>query len=76
MPCKITLHREGFSGRGLTVGENGTIPALEDAVDDWFGDGVEHLYLSGVGVENVVEIENEGLFVLTEGGLFRQPVSQ
>ena len=47
----------------MTVGEDGAIEALECGVDHIFGNLIEDLFLFGVHVEDLVELEHS-LFVL------------
>jgi hypothetical protein len=51
------VHRKRFSRPALPVGENGSVVAAHDVVDDFFSDDVVDEILVGVGVEDFVENE-------------------
>ena len=63
-----------LAGCGLSVGEDGAVEALDDAVDDRRGSVVVHLFLVGIDVEYLIEGKLQGLFflVLNRDGLIIQ----
>jgi hypothetical protein len=67
MPYQPTLHGKSFTGGSLAVGQHCSVPPLEDSIDDRFGHDIKNLLLGRVNVEDVVEVEDQGLVVLVRG---------
>ena len=63
-----------LAGCGLSVGEDGAVEALDDAVDDRRGGVVVHLFLVGIDIEYLIKGKLQGLFflVLNRDGLVIQ----
>ena len=56
------LHCMRLSRRSLTIGENGSVEAIQDTLDDRLGSQIIHLLLAGFHVEHSDECEIRVLF--------------
>lgn len=63
-----SLHRVGLSGGGLSVCEDGAVEAFDNAIDDGCGSIGVDFCLRGVHIEDLIEGELQGLFLLFTDG--------
>ena len=52
-----TLHRVGLAGGCLAIGENSSVEAIQDALDNGLGSRIVDFFLRGLHSKDVVERE-------------------